>query len=450
MKKRNNSSIHQMIRFFLLMVFFLVLACDPNNIIVSGDATDPPTTPAPPEIGCDGIDNNENGQIDEDEIVMFSNEEFEQIIREALAKTDGAELTNKDLCGLEELTLTDGSYTLTRVIDYAVNLKKFAAYDARITGSKAIGDLTKLEELVLSNIVYYAQIPFAELIHLKKLNLSNNSAATIEGLSALINLEVLDLSWNKLKKIDALSTMTALTSVNLESNQIADIHPLILNSENDGIGSDDTVNLNDNLLYYDSCDAIQTLENNGVEVLHNVICADAEGFEQLFGYDLNTIDIVAFSREYGIDLKEMLSENGMDPDLLTSESISFLAQMTIETLGDIAKSNKTPLGRDYLKSLIRISSLPKLVTLEQYLKDLGVNSDNFVDRLSLFTRVDFKALAEIQGLDTQNFSIETLTVLAEIYGFDIYDMDVERLEAMAAALSQMEPEEYPTDPNFIP
>ncbi len=107
------------------------------------------------------------------------------------------------------------------------------------------------------------------MTHLTHLEIYYNGLSDISPLEGLTNLSVVYFSGNNISDISPLEGLTNLTYLILYRNNVTDISPLVSNS---GIGSGDTVHVNENLL--DCNDAatlndIATLEERGVILGHD-------------------------------------------------------------------------------------------------------------------------------------------------------------------------------------
>ena len=108
---------------------------------------------------------------------------------------------------------------------------------------------------------------FTELTYLQ---LANNQLQDITSLGSLSALKRLNVENNQISDITVLSDLTALQSVLLTNNQIDDIGPLVINSQNGGLGKWEAVYLNYGMLKPDTnskaASDIQALRGNGVLV----------------------------------------------------------------------------------------------------------------------------------------------------------------------------------------
>ena len=131
--------------------------------------------------------------------VSFPDPGLDAVIREALGKLPGEEITAAELVGLTELEATD----------------------------RAIADLTGIEYCVNLTILYLSwnQIsdisPLSNLTSLNYLFLRDNQISDVSPLSNLTSLSTLYLFWNQISDISPLSNLTSLTELRLYFNQNA-------------------------------------------------------------------------------------------------------------------------------------------------------------------------------------------------------------------------------------
>ena len=106
--------------------------------------------------------------------------------------------------------------------------------------------------------------PLAGLTNLGALRLWNTSISDISPVSGLTTLTDLFLGYSNVSDISPVAGLTNLTKLYLRGNSISDISPLIANT---GLGSGDTVDIQENPLSYQSIHAhILTLQSRGVTV----------------------------------------------------------------------------------------------------------------------------------------------------------------------------------------
>ncbi len=155
-------------------------------------------------------------------VVSFPDTELEDVVRDALDKSDG-DITDSDMATLGELDADDEEISDLSGLEYAVNLRE--------------------------------------------LDLEDNEVSDLGPLANLTNLQDLDLEDNEVSDLGPLINLTNLQDLDLEDNQVSDLGPLVANSE---FGSGDSVELQFNHLDLTSGSAamsdIEALESRGVEV----------------------------------------------------------------------------------------------------------------------------------------------------------------------------------------
>ena len=164
-------------------------------------------------------------------------------IETALGKAAGAPITTADMKTLTSLFARNANISNLTGLEHATNLTDLGLDQNSISDVSALSGLTNLWRLTLTT----------------------NSISDVSPLSGLTNLSRLKFFENSISDISALSGLTNLTLLNLGYNSISDLSPLV---ENTGLGSGDTVNVQDNPLNTESISAhIPALRQRGVEVL---------------------------------------------------------------------------------------------------------------------------------------------------------------------------------------
>lgn len=196
--------------------------------------------------GCDNAANNTVDSGDYDHPPPLS---IENMLREALGKSPGAELTKKDLASVTHLkvvrTFDDGDEIsgLWRLED-CVNLQMLDLSGIGIDGSE-LALLSKLKSL-------------------QELYLQHNPISAIYCLGGLPKLRRLNLASNRIRDLFPLQQLVQLEYLNLAQNKITDIEPLV---NNVGLFQGDTVIVEDNPLSQVSVEQhIPALEARGVIV----------------------------------------------------------------------------------------------------------------------------------------------------------------------------------------
>ena len=272
------------------------------------DEQNPFNHPNAPEV-VDGYDNNCDGNIDEVEIIVFSDPELENDIRGCIMKYDG-DVTNYDAAGYQECWIScedniigiEYLVSLTTLFllpypDIALDLSPLSSLpvltyleiiDSRLYDLSPLSYLTSLQELYLWGNQISNLAPLSNLTNLRILDLGDNLIRNISPLSGLTNLQELLLYYNNITDISALAGLTNLTELYLWDNQISDISALAnltnltaldLGSnqitelqalvDNPGIGSGDYIYLTGNPLGPGTCDQIAELQARGADVYYN-------------------------------------------------------------------------------------------------------------------------------------------------------------------------------------
>ena len=144
--------------------------------------------------------------------------------------------------------------------------------DNLISDISPLAGLTNLTWLHLGYNLISDISPVAGLTKLTYLHLGVNSISDISALAGLTNLTELFLWSNSISDISPVAGLINLTTLELWSNSIRDISPLVVNA---GLGSGDTVDVQDNPLSFTSIKThIPTLQNRGVSVGFTAVTFD--------------------------------------------------------------------------------------------------------------------------------------------------------------------------------
>lgn len=183
------------------------------------------------------------------EKVEFHDDTLEEMIRKQLMVADDTELYTNDLWSITDFTVP-AEVTDCRDIALLTHLRSLVFRGKTdtdlsflqnmpdlevlsITESKldeneiaAIGCLTMLQELTLSDCGITSISAFKDLHGLQLLDLSGNSIRNISTLSAMTGMKKLNLSGNALTDIGALASLDKLTELNVSHNSILSLEPI--------------------------------------------------------------------------------------------------------------------------------------------------------------------------------------------------------------------------------
>lgn len=237
------------------------------------------------------------------ETVVFSDNNFEAAIRDALSKPVG-DIFVSDMLSLTSLDASGRNIKNIEGIRHAINLSHLTLEHKETNGSwnyNAINDISEVSRLTKLSVLYmsYNQIsdisavagltnltalhlisnqisdisPLSGLTKLTSLHLGLNSISDISSLSGLTKLSDLNLVYNQISDISALTGLINLNRIVIWSNQIYSIKPLV---DNSGINSGDYIGLTfleygvGNPLNTTSCtDYIPQLQDRGVRIDHS-------------------------------------------------------------------------------------------------------------------------------------------------------------------------------------
>jgi len=271
------------------------------------DDSNPFTHPGAYELGCDLVDNNCSGSIDEVEVVAIADPNLEAALRDALDIPAG-DILNADFCGVNSLNLSDKSILSLNGLEYGFyfehldlqvnyivditplaglkNLNYLALFFNLISDISPLAGLSEMETLGLSDndisdisplsqltAMQYLELiynpvndlsPLSELSQLRGLALWQNSISDISILSSLTNLQILELGEMPISNLSALSVLTNLEVLWLQGCSFSDLQPLV---DNPGLGSGDEIFLLSNPLDSEACSSeIPALEARGALV----------------------------------------------------------------------------------------------------------------------------------------------------------------------------------------
>lgn len=159
---------------------------------------------------------------DNSQILTFTDENLEQIIRNKVDKPTGV-LYKSDVENITELTIWDSSISNIDLsgIENLVNLESLKILNIRTSDINILKGLTKLKYLSLANCGINDISPLKELTNLESLSLDfNGSIKDISPLETLTNLKYLHLMYNQISDISPLSGLTNLEMLELNGNPI--------------------------------------------------------------------------------------------------------------------------------------------------------------------------------------------------------------------------------------
>ena len=161
------------------------------------------------------------------EEVEFNDQAMEDAVRTLLNSSNSTTLYSNDLWDITEFTVPADAQDY-RALKHMTSLEKLSICDGAANQLSHISGMSDLRELGITNTPISddeLQI-IGNLGKLEKLVLSNCSLSTISALSDLTSLTYLDLSNNTLRDITAISSMNGLTELYLQANVLTSIDSL--------------------------------------------------------------------------------------------------------------------------------------------------------------------------------------------------------------------------------
>ncbi len=171
-----------------------------------------------------------------------------------------------NLTNLTSLSLDVNQISNISPLANLTNLTYLYLWENQISNISPLANLTNLTVLLISHNQISNISPLANLTNLREVWLGHNQISNISPLANLTNLTSLSLDVNQISNISPLANLTNLTVLSLGHNQISDIYPLV---QNDGLGTGDTVWLEQNPLSSNSTEIyIPQLQARGVTVYY--------------------------------------------------------------------------------------------------------------------------------------------------------------------------------------
>lgn len=198
---------------------------DGSTSDVDCDDNDKNTYPGAPESGCDNKDNDCDGEIDEEVVIVFSDDYFKNnVIAEVGLTTD--EVLNTDVCGITNFDFRRKGISDISGIQYMTNLTRFSLQFNLIRDISPLSGLTKLTNINLWHNYISDISPLSDLTNLTRINVQSNKISDLSPLASLTKLNTLHCSINNISNVSPLSGLNYLAWLYLDLNQISDLSPL--------------------------------------------------------------------------------------------------------------------------------------------------------------------------------------------------------------------------------
>ena len=162
-----------------------------------------------------------------DSTVLFTNDLWK--IKEFIVPAEATDYSAlKHMTSLESLTITDGADNNLSNLSGMTELRYLEIHDTNISAEELeiIGNLSKLEKLILNNCGLSSITPLSNLTGLSYLDLSNNTLRDITAVASMNQLSELYLQTNVLTSLDSLVACKKLSKLNVSNNNIESLTPV--------------------------------------------------------------------------------------------------------------------------------------------------------------------------------------------------------------------------------
>ena len=134
----------------------------------------------------------------------------------------------KSLSQLTDLHVENGSLSEDELsaIGQLTGLKRLTLSNCGISSIASLSHMNQLQYLDLSQNTIRNLSVIGDMQELEELYLNNNVVTDLTSLSSLTKLRMLDVSYNSLKSVDPIRSITALTYLNFAHNEVSDIRML--------------------------------------------------------------------------------------------------------------------------------------------------------------------------------------------------------------------------------
>ena len=166
-------------------------------------------------------------QIVTAQTVHMPDSNLRTVLKLALGKEMGDDITQADMASLESLEAPESGIRDLTGLEFAINLTKLDLGLNEIPNVAPLKNLTNLTELYLNRNRRISDVsPLKNLTNLRHLTLGGNLISDISPLKDLISLSYLHVGYNNVVDISPLKYLTTLTFLNLDDNRISDVSPL--------------------------------------------------------------------------------------------------------------------------------------------------------------------------------------------------------------------------------